>query len=125
MSSTGVLEIKGTGNQPVSAILENTAWSGVELGSKDAKLTATGTTKIDNLTLKDDASIVTEGNAAISRVSLQQGLGKLLVSGSIGLLDASQYVGVPLLRWLRELQSTSLTCRNKNSRRMLSLTMMR
>ncbi len=97
MSSTGVLEIKGTGNQPVSAILENTAWSGVELGSKDAKLTATGTTKIDNLTLKDDASIVTEGNAAISRVSLQQGLGKLLVSGSIGLLDASQYVGVPFI----------------------------
>ncbi|MFS8212626.1 S-layer homology domain-containing protein [Paenibacillus polymyxa] len=97
MSSTGVLEIKGSGTQPVSAILENTAWSGVELGSKDAKLTATGTTKIDNLTLKNDASIVTEGNAAISRVSLQQGLGKLLVSGSIGLLDASQYVGVPFI----------------------------
>ncbi|WP_311083390.1 S-layer homology domain-containing protein [Paenibacillus polymyxa] len=97
MSSTGVLEIKGSGTQPVSAILENTAWSGVELGSKDAQLTATGTTKIDNLTLKNDASIVTEGNAAISRVSLQQGLGKLLVSGSIGLLDASQYVGVPFI----------------------------
>ncbi|MDP1512887.1 S-layer homology domain-containing protein [Paenibacillus ottowii] len=97
MSSTGVLEIKGSGTQPVSAILENTTWSGVELGSKDAKLTATGTTKIDNLTLKNDASIVTEGNAAISRVSLQQGLGKLLVNGSIGLLDASQYVGVPLI----------------------------
>ncbi|AJE51276.1 S-layer homology domain-containing protein [Paenibacillus polymyxa] len=97
MSSTGVLEIKGSGNQSVSAILENTTWSGVELGSKDAKLTATGTTKIDNLTLKNDASIMTEGNAAISRVSLQQGLGKLLVNGSIGLLDASQYVGVPLI----------------------------
>ncbi|ADM68298.1 S-layer protein [Paenibacillus polymyxa E681] len=97
MSSTGVLEIKGSGTQPVSAILENTAWSGVELGSKDAKLTATGTTKIDNLTLKNDTSIVTEGSAAITRVSLQQGLGKLLVSGSIGLLDASQYVGVPFI----------------------------
>ncbi|MDQ0049090.1 hypothetical protein J2T18_003391 [Paenibacillus polymyxa] len=97
MSSTGVLEIKGSGTQPVSAILENTAWSGVELGSKDAQLTATGMTKIDNLTLKNDASIVTEGNAAISRVSLQQGLGKLLISGSIGLLDASQYVGVPFI----------------------------
>lgn len=97
MSSTGVLEIKGSGTQPVSAILENTTWSGVELGSKDAKLTATGTTKIDNLTLKNDASIGTEGDAAISRVSLQQGLGKLLVSGSIGLLDASQYVGVPFI----------------------------
>ncbi len=97
MSSTGVLEIKGSGTQPVSAILENTTWSGVELGSQDAQLTATGTTKIDNLTLKNDASIVTEGNAAISRVSLQQGLGKLLVNGSIGLLDASQYVGVPFI----------------------------
>ena len=97
MSSTGVLEIKVSGTQPVSAILENTTWSSVELGSKDAQLTATGTTKIDNLTLKNDASIVTEGNAAISRVSLQQGLGKLLVNGSIGLLDASQYVGVPFI----------------------------
>lgn len=95
LTSTGELEIRGTDS--VEAILENSSLSKVTVIAKDAKLTATGTTRLDQLSLDSNATLLTQGEAIINRLSLLQGLSKLFINGTVGELDTTGYNGTPFV----------------------------
>ncbi|WP_018882939.1 S-layer homology domain-containing protein [Paenibacillus massiliensis] len=95
LTSTGELEIRGTDS--VEAILDNSSLSKVTIIAKDAKLTATGTTRLEQLALDSNATLLTQGEAFINRLSLLQGLSKLFINGTIGELDTTGYNGTPFI----------------------------
>lgn len=95
LTSTGELEIRGTDS--VEVILDNSSLSKVTIIAKDAKLTATGTTRLEQLALDSNATLLTQGEAFINRLSLLQGLSKLFINGTIRELDTTGYNGIPFI----------------------------